>query len=272
MATILVTQADVGLGADLAVGLAQDGHRVAAASPSGAPPAGTTGDLLVEPIVIDLAGPDSIRQGVDRAATVFGGLDVVILNGEAGPLVPLEHLPAADLARLVDINLVGPIHLVQAALPRLRASGDGRVVAISTLAAAAALPASGACSAVRSGLEAALQAWRYELLPDGIDISVLEIAYELADADARPHRHDGAYGALLAAAADVRRRASRASHHDLVLDAMRRILATERPDFRHTLSGFAALAADLRAADETTLAAEIGHLYRLDEWLVKAGG
>lgn len=271
MAIVLVTGADDGLGAALAVGLAQDGHVVVAASPDGGRPAAATDDLLLESVAIDLADPDSIRRGVDEVTNLFGGLDIVIVGRTPGALVPMELLPREVLDESVARNMVGPIQLVQACVPALRRSADGRIIALSSLAGVVGLPASGACSAVQSGLEAALEAWRYELMPDGIKVSVVQTVGNdpVLGSDVTGRADRSLYGPLLHTARELRRRACDWCDDDLVLAAVRRLIAADDPEFHHTLGAYAALANELRRADDVERSTAIRRLYRLDEWVVR---
>ncbi len=273
MAKILVAGTDDPLGASLAIGLAQDGHTVAAGSPQGTWPEGTAANLQLEAIRLDLAsGPAAMEASLEDLRRVLDGLDWVVLSGRAGPLVPVEHLPTEVLDEAVAVNLVGPIRLIRELLADLRRSSDGRIIAISSLAGAAGLPASAACSATRAGLEAALDALRYELLPDGIKVSVVQavgsrptIGRDMVEARGASH-----YGPLLDTARELRDQASRWSNDEHVLDEVRRVLESDHPAFRSPVGSYAALAAELQDG-RATPSDVIGRLYRLDEWLIEVG-
>lgn len=273
MAKVLVTETDSALGATLAAGLAQDGHMVAACSASGAWPDGATDDLDIEPVCLDLSEDDvALDAGLAHIRQVFSGLDWIVLTGSSGPLFPLELLSTAALDKIVSVNLTGPIRLLQRVIPDLRQSADGRVLAISSLASVSGLPASGACCAARSGLEAALESLRYELLPDGTEVSVIQTASTVTTigVDDLNVESDSFYRPLLDAASEVREQASRWVSDDLVLDQARRILEDDHPDFGHPLGPYAALACEVRAG-EVDPAEIVGGLYRLDEWLGQLG-
>lgn len=274
MAKVLISGTDQRFGAALAVVLAQQGHLVAAGSPEGGLPEGATEDLAIEPVSLDLsASTASIERGVDSARRLLDGLDWVIVDGPTGPLVPLELISDEVLDGTVAFHLVGPIRLLRAAIPDLRGSSDPRILAISTLAATTGLPASGACSAARAGLEVALEALRYELLPDGIRVSVIQavspepsLGHDHVDADDDPY-----YRPLLDAARELRIQASRSCDPLHVVARALEVLAADRPEFRYPLGRYAALASELRGSDRAFVEV-VERLYRLDEWLIRAGG
>lgn len=273
MAKVLVAGTDDPLGASLAIGLAQDGHTVAAGSPQAAWPDGTTANLHLEPIRLDLtSGQTAMEASLDDVRRALDGVDWVVLPGRTGPLVPVEHLPTEVLDEAVAANLIGPIRLLRDLVPDLRRSGDGRIVVISSLAGAAGLPASAACSATRAGLEAALDALRYELLPDGIKVSVIQAvsAHPTIGGDLIDTRGASHYGPLLDTARELRDQASRWSNDEHVLDEVRRVLESDHPAFRSPVGSYAALAAELQDG-RATPSDVVGRLYRLDEWVVQVG-
>lgn len=84
----------------------------------------------------DISQPDVAERLVAAAALAFGGIDAVINN--AGVLDPLDRIESADpdlWQRNLQINLVGPFLLIQAALPHLRRAQQGRVINVSSGAA-----------------------------------------------------------------------------------------------------------------------------------------
>lgn len=273
MANVLVTGTDSRLGATLATGLAEAGHTVAAGSPDGAWPQGMSGDLELEPVRLSLAADHAAMEaGLEDVRRTLGWLDWVVVLGRTGPLVPVELLPTDVLESTVAMNLVGPIRLIRDLIPDLRQSSDGRIVAISSLAGATGLPASAACSAARAGLEAALDALRYELLPDDIKVAVIQavdaipsIGHDLVESSGESH-----YGPLLDTAGELRHQASRWADDGHVLDEVVRALEADRPAFRTPVGAYAALAAEIQDGSATP-SDVVNRLYRLDEWLIQAG-
>jgi ketoreductase RED2 len=119
-----------GLGAAVVVNSASsvaDGERVAA----------ELGDRAAY-VQADIADRDQARRLVDETVARFGGLDVLVNN--AGWTTRVDH---RDLDALTDeiflktfeVNVFGTWWLTKAAIPHLRASADGNIVTITSIAA-----------------------------------------------------------------------------------------------------------------------------------------
>ncbi|HKJ23388.1 MAG TPA: SDR family NAD(P)-dependent oxidoreductase [Myxococcota bacterium] len=78
--------------------------------------------------VVDVGDAAAARAAVEAAAAKLGGLDVVSNNAGIGRLLAMEHVSAELFDELVRVNLSGTFHVMQAALPFLRASGAGSIV------------------------------------------------------------------------------------------------------------------------------------------------
>ncbi|AXE84888.1 SDR family oxidoreductase [Streptomyces sp. Go-475] len=105
--------------------------------------------------------PGDVTDAAHRAQLVaaawrLGGVDLLVHNASAlgaEPLVRLEELPLDGLRRALEVNLVAGLGLVQEALPLLRASEAGAVVAVSSDAAAEAYETWGGYGASKAALD-----------------------------------------------------------------------------------------------------------------------
>ncbi|MER6348343.1 SDR family NAD(P)-dependent oxidoreductase [Streptomyces sp. NPDC001595] len=96
------------------------------------------------------------RAELVAAARRLGGVDLLVHNASAlgaEPLVRLEELALDGLRRALEVNVVAALGLVQEALPLLRASAAGAVIAVSSDAAAEAYPAWGGYGASKAALD-----------------------------------------------------------------------------------------------------------------------
>ncbi|MFF7131853.1 MULTISPECIES: SDR family NAD(P)-dependent oxidoreductase [unclassified Streptomyces] len=96
------------------------------------------------------------RSELVAAARAFGGVDLLVNNASAlgaEPLARLEALPVDGLRRALEVNVVAPLGLVQEALPLLRASEAGTVIAVSSDAAAEAYETWGGYGASKAALD-----------------------------------------------------------------------------------------------------------------------
>jgi NAD(P)-dependent dehydrogenase (short-subunit alcohol dehydrogenase family) len=131
----LVTGANRGLGRAIALGLARLGHHVIVGARERAAGDAVVAELrrdggAAELLLLDVADPASI----ERAAAVLGTLDVLVNNAAILPDngVPGLEVPLDVVRRTFEVNTVGPIALMQRAVPGMAARGFGRVVNVSS--------------------------------------------------------------------------------------------------------------------------------------------
>jgi NAD(P)-dependent dehydrogenase (short-subunit alcohol dehydrogenase family) len=96
------------------------------------------------------------RAALVAAARRLGGVDLLVGNASAlgaEPLVRLAELSLEGLRRALEVNVVAALGLVQEALPLLRRSPAGAVVAVSSDAAAEAYETWGGYGASKAALD-----------------------------------------------------------------------------------------------------------------------
>ena len=143
---IFITGGSRGIGLAIALRAAADGARIAiAAKTADANPKlpGTIFSAAKEieaaggtalPIQCDIRDEAAIEVAVAKAATQFGGLDILINNASAINLTPTEKTPAKRFDLMFDVNVRGTFLTSQAAIPYLRESAKaGRNPHILTL-------------------------------------------------------------------------------------------------------------------------------------------
>jgi NAD(P)-dependent dehydrogenase (short-subunit alcohol dehydrogenase family) len=99
---------------------------------------------------------------------------VIVSNAGYGLFGAAEELSDEQVAHQLSTNLVGPIQLVRAALPHLRAQGGGRIIGLSTYGGQAALPGGSLYHASKWGLEGFLDSIGQELAPFKIGVTIME--------------------------------------------------------------------------------------------------
>ncbi|MEW1548742.1 SDR family NAD(P)-dependent oxidoreductase [Streptomyces tsukubensis] len=160
MPVAVVTGGSKGLGRALALGLAARGWdlvlgaRTAAVLARAAREAEAYGTRVVA-VPGDVTDPGH-RAELVAAAGRMGGLDLLVSNASvlgAEPLVRLDVQPLAGLREALEVNVVAALGLVQEALPLLRASEAGTVIAISSEAAAEAYETWGGYGAAKAALD-----------------------------------------------------------------------------------------------------------------------
>jgi NAD(P)-dependent dehydrogenase (short-subunit alcohol dehydrogenase family) len=115
----------------------------------------------------------ALRALVERTVETFGGIDVIVNNAANALALPLGEYTPEAWAKSLDVNLRGPIFLVQEALPQLRRSRHAAVLNVLSggaflFSATVSLYAIG-----KAGLMAATRAMAAEFEPFGIRVNAL---------------------------------------------------------------------------------------------------
>lgn len=116
---------------------------------------------------------DSLTALVDAAVAEFGGVDIVV-NNAANPLTQRlgEFTPEA-WAKSYEVNLRGPVFLVQAALPHLEQSGHAAVLNVISAGAFMFSPTTAMYSAGKAALLSYTRSMAAEFAPRGIRVNAL---------------------------------------------------------------------------------------------------
>ncbi|WP_091249725.1 SDR family NAD(P)-dependent oxidoreductase [Klenkia soli] len=149
----LVTGASTGIGLELARGLAERGARVAGLARGAdrlAAAMDGLGGLAVPADVTDLG---AVRAAVERVTAELGPVDLLVNN--AGLIdaaeVPVWQADPDQWWSVVESQLRGPFHLVQAVVPAMVARGSGRVVDLASGMSTRANPDYSAYSVGKAG-------------------------------------------------------------------------------------------------------------------------
>lgn len=84
----------------------------------------TYGDNVLT-LQLDVTNPEQVKTAVEQAHEYFGRLDIVLNNAGYSLVSTIEEASADDIRALYETNILGPVAVIQAALPILRAQGYG---------------------------------------------------------------------------------------------------------------------------------------------------
>jgi len=131
---VLITGANGGLGTFVTQAFINQGAVVIGASRSISPQGFTHSNF--SPLAVDLTQGDSARNAVDFVIQRFGKLDVLVhvLGGFAGGQ-SVAGTDDATWQQMQELNLTSAFYVLRASIPHLRKSGNGRIIAIGSLAA-----------------------------------------------------------------------------------------------------------------------------------------
>ena len=167
----LITGASRGIGRAIAVRLAHSGWQVygGVRTDVAAKELAAVSDLIT-PVELDVTVPEHL-VALDHALPER--LDALANNAGVGVAGPLETLSRSDMHHQFDVNLIGPLALTRAVLPRLRRA-RGRVVFISSINGRVSFPFTGIYNASKYAIEAAADCLRVELRPFGVQVGLVE--------------------------------------------------------------------------------------------------
>ena len=207
---VFLTGASSGIGRALAVELARRGYRLAISArreerlitlkeeiASFAP------DLQVVARRLDVTDTGAVFEAFAAAAAELGGIDIAIANAGVASRSEAGSGEFEHAKRTIEVNVIGAMATVDAAVRHFRERGRGHVVGICSVAGMRGLPRSAPYSASKAALAVYLEAVRAELLGSGIDVSVIHpgfIATEInEDLPRRPFVIGAARGARIIA-------------------------------------------------------------------------
>jgi NAD(P)-dependent dehydrogenase (short-subunit alcohol dehydrogenase family) len=132
MTTTLITGANKGLGYEAARRLLADGHDVWVAARDGERGRRAAEELGARFVQLDVTSEESVTAAATAVAAETG-LDVLINNaGIAGPYTSITELVTADVERVYDTNVFGPVRVTQAFIPLLQRSSAPVIVNVSS--------------------------------------------------------------------------------------------------------------------------------------------
>jgi NAD(P)-dependent dehydrogenase (short-subunit alcohol dehydrogenase family) len=109
----------------------------------------------------DVSDRGSVEAMVRRAVGEFGSLDVLVNNAGLGLSGRISEVRTEDVRHVFEVNTLGPLNCIQAALPHM--GEGGRIVNVSSVVGKRAIPKVGAYCATKSALNALSDALRVEV-------------------------------------------------------------------------------------------------------------
>lgn len=166
---ILITGASSGIGKACAEYLAAKGCTVY----------GTSRKALqstspVRMLQMDITQPESVRQGVQTIIDEQGRIDVLVNNAGMGIGGAAELAAVEEIRQQLQTNFIGTVNVCTAVLPHMRAARRGKIINVSSLAGAMAIPFQGFYSASKFAVEGYSEALSMEVHPFRIKVSVVE--------------------------------------------------------------------------------------------------
>lgn len=247
MALILITGTSTGFGARSARRLAERGHRVVAGmrATQGANSSAAARleaearerEWSLSVVELDVTSDASVTRAVESVLAGGEAIDVLVNNAGVWGPGAFEAFTMEQWQETIDTNLIGSVRVARAVLPSMRARGRGFILQVSSLQGRFVLPYSAPYVASKHAVEGAFDTLRYELVPFGIEVTLLQPFDFATEMKAKAREH---------AAADVERThaygigrfieetylttdPSRSGDPELVVDAIRDLIEAPSP-------------------------------------------
>jgi len=175
----LVTGAGRGIGAAIALKLAEEGAKLVLAEKQnleGAKELAATierqsGEATV--IQADVGEPDSVRQLFAAAVSRFGTIDVLVNNAGIVTRQNIVETSLEDWDRVIRTNLSGCYHCVREAVPLMQAVGRGKIINISSIHGRIAKAGVGSYGTTKAAIDMLTKQLAVELAPHGINVNAV---------------------------------------------------------------------------------------------------
>src|SRR5438128_3900746 len=177
---VLITGAASGIGRATAIASARRNARLLLTDINDAPlqsvaaeirAAGGTVDYAK---ALDISDHAAVAAMADEIHSAYGSVDIVMNIAGIAVWGTVETLSHDQWRRVVDVNLMGPIHVVECFLPAMIAAGrGGHLVNVSSAAGLFGLPWHAPYSATKFGLRGLSEVLRFDLRRHDIGVSLV---------------------------------------------------------------------------------------------------
>src|SRR5580693_3744940 len=208
---VIVTGGTKGIGAGLAREFLRAGARVlvcARNEPAALPAVGTVaGGRTAQFTRADVRDPEQAGRLVATAVDLFGGVDVVISNAGGSPPAPAATASPRFHGRIIELNLIAPLHVAQAANEVMQAQpGGGSIIMIGSVSGTRPSPGTAAYGAAKAGLHHLVASLAIEWAPQ-VRLNTVVPGF-VATESAASHYGDADGVAAVAATVPLRRMAT----------------------------------------------------------------
>jgi NAD(P)-dependent dehydrogenase (short-subunit alcohol dehydrogenase family) len=123
---------------------------------------------------LDVTRPEQVKAALEQAHAHFGRLDIILNNAGYSLVGTIEEADAEAIRALYETNVIGPVSVIQAALPLLRKQGGGHILGTSSNLGHVTLPVIGYYCSSKWAFEAIHESLAMEVKPFGIKVTIIE--------------------------------------------------------------------------------------------------
>ena len=126
-------------------------------------------------VEIDVTDDASVVAGTAKALDLAGGrIDTLVNNASIGITGPVEVQDMEATRLIFETNVLGIQRMLRALLPQMRAAKSGQIFNISSQLGRVIVPGGGHYSATKFAVEALSEQLAYELVPHGIEVTIIQ--------------------------------------------------------------------------------------------------
>lgn len=174
----VVTGASSGLGLATARALADEGVRVVIVSRDAEKLTRAKDDFrdpsMIETLVADVSDADQVTTMIERARTILGGLDILVANAGGPPPGTFASTSFEAYETALKLNLLSTVAMCRAAVPIMKESGWGRIVAITSTSVREPIEHLILSNTARAGVTGFLKTLAREIAGHGITVNTLQ--------------------------------------------------------------------------------------------------
>ena len=173
--TFLITGVSSGLGKAFAEAALEAGHRVIGTvrKPADAEVFAQLSADRAHPLILDVTDFDAIPAAVANAEDAAGPVDVLVNNAGYGHEGVLEESSIEELERQFAANVYGPVAMMQAVLPGMRARRRGHIINVTSMGGFITMPGISFYCGSKFALEGISEALGKEVADLGIQVTAL---------------------------------------------------------------------------------------------------
>lgn len=124
--------------------------------------------------VLDVTDEVAVKSAIDRAASDFDGIDVVVNNAGYGLMGAIEETSADEVEQQFATNVYGALHVMRAAMPHFRKQQGGYILNITSIGGLVGYPGWGIYNGTKFALEGLSAALAKEAAAFGVKVTAVE--------------------------------------------------------------------------------------------------
>lgn len=193
----LITGASSGIGAAIAHDLAARGYALALAARRMTELEHVASTIRIGggaaiPLICDVTKPEQIATCVAHSMQEFGRIDVLVNNAGVMHNGRISGADTSEWRAMIEVNLMGLMHMTHAVLPHMQAARSGHIVNLSSVAGRIITVGNGVYNVSKWGVNVFSEALRKEVYADNIKVTIVgpgvvetELFEKIANPEAR---------------------------------------------------------------------------------------